>query len=123
MRLLLDTHVFLWWNEGNLRLPKAQRDAILSPQNSVFVSAVIAWEIGIKRTIGKLMFAGSVSSAIVGHRFEPLPISVRHAERAGELPHHHRDPFDRLLIAQAQLEDLTIVTVDEQILQYQVSHL
>jgi len=122
MRLLLDTHVFIWWNEGNLRLPEAQRNAIATPGNEVFVSAVVPWEIGIKRASGKLNFVGSVSNAIVVHRFVALPISVEHAERAGKLPMHHRDPFDRMLLAQALVEGLTLLTVDVAFSMYQVPH-
>ena len=123
MKLLLDTHVFLWWNQNDSRLQSVHRQAIRLPENLVYVSAASIWEIGIKRKIGKLAFAGSVSDAIGRHRFEPLAISVEHAEAAGSLPAIHSDPFDRLLIAQAQIEGLTLVTVDQQILLYQVPRL
>ena len=123
MKLLLDTHVFLWWNQNDPRLRSSHADAIRLPQSQVYVSAASAWEIGIKRNIGKLTFAGSVLDAIQRHRFEELPISVRHAEQAGSLPAIHSDPFDRLLVAQALIEGLTLVTVDNLILQYQVPHL
>jgi PIN domain nuclease of toxin-antitoxin system len=123
MRLLLDTHPFLWWNSRDLRLPAELRSAIGAPENTVFVSAVTVWEIAIKRASGKLTFDLPVGKAIEGHGFTSLPISVAHAEWAGALPSLHRDPFDRLLVAQAQLEGLTLVTVDEQILRYQVPHL
>jgi PIN domain nuclease of toxin-antitoxin system len=123
MKLLLDTHVFLWWNQNDSRLQSAHHQAICLPENLVYVSAASAWEIGIKRKIGKLAFAGSIADAIVQHRFEALAISVEHAEAAGNLPAIHSDPFDRLLVAQAHLEGLMLVTVDDQILRYQVSHL
>jgi PIN domain nuclease of toxin-antitoxin system len=123
MRLLLDTHAFLWWDANDPQLPAGQRKAIASPQNEVFVSAVSVWEIAIKRASGKLIFSGSAAKAIDKHRFSPLPITVEHAEHAGSLPALHRDPFDRLLVAQAHLEGLTLVTVDDQILRYQVQHL
>ena len=123
MRLLLDTHVFLWWNWADPRLPVAMRAAVASPANEVFVSAASVWEIAIKRATGKLAFMQPIALAIEGHGFSRLAISVEHAEWAGRLPTLHRDPFDRLLVAQAQLEGLTLVTVDEEILRYQVPHL
>jgi PIN domain nuclease of toxin-antitoxin system len=123
MRLLLDTHAFLWWDLNDAHLPEALRSAIASPFNQVFVSAVTAWEIAIKRGTGKLIFGAAAAAAIDGHDFRPLPITVEHAELAGVLPQLHRDPFDRLLVAQAQLEGMVLATVDEQILRYQVPHL
>lgn len=123
MRLLLDTHVFLWWAQNDPRLQSKHRQSIGAPENVVYLSAASAWEIGIKRKIGKLAFAGSVANAILRHRFEALTISVEHAEAAASLPAIHSDPFDRLLVAQAQMEGLTLVTVDDQILRYPVAHL
>ena len=124
MRLLLDTHIFLWCDLNDPRLPDRLRLAIASRQNEVFVSAVTAWEIAIKRAAGKLNFNGSVSGALrEQRRFQALPITMEHAEWAGSLPLLHRDPFDRLLVAQAQLEGLILVTVDDQILRYQVARL
>jgi PIN domain nuclease of toxin-antitoxin system len=120
MKLLLDTHVFLWWNQNDRRLSPVHRAAISLAQNTVYLSAASAWEISIKRKIGKLTFSGSVHEAIRRHRFEAVPISVQHAEYAGELPLIHSDPFDRLLVAQAHIEGMTLVTVDPEILQYQV---
>ncbi|MGA2252007.1 type II toxin-antitoxin system VapC family toxin [Terracidiphilus sp.] len=123
MNLLLDTHVFLWWDTSDTRLPNVLEAAIALAENSVFVSAASIWEISIKRASEKLKFSGSAAGAIRAHGFSALPISVEHAEWAGELPLFHRDPFDRLLVAQAQIEGLTLVTVDEQILKYPVVHL
>jgi PIN domain nuclease of toxin-antitoxin system len=123
MKLLLDTHAFLWWDSNDTHLPGALRSAIASPRNQVYVSAVTVWEIAIKRASGKLIFQHSVAKAIAAHDFLPLAITVEQAEWAGGLPQLHRDPFDRLLVAQAQLEGLVLVTVDEQILRYQVPHL
>jgi PIN domain nuclease of toxin-antitoxin system len=123
MNLLLDTHAFLWWDCDDSSHPESFRAAIAAPENSVYVSAASVWEIAIKRSTGKLDFAGSVKDAVAEQGFLPLSISVAHAEQAGSLPPLHRDPFDRLLVAQAQLEGLTLVTVDEQILRYQVPHL
>jgi PIN domain nuclease of toxin-antitoxin system len=123
MKLLLDTHALLWWDSNDARLPGALHSAIASPQNQVYVSAVSVWEIAIKRASGKLIFGHSVAKAIEEDGFLPLSTTAEHAEWAGSLPQLHRDPFDRLLVAQAQLEGLVLVTVDEQILRYQVPHL
>jgi len=123
MKLLLDTHAFLWWDSKDAHLPEALRVAIQSTANAVYVSAATVWEIAIKRASGKLIFGQPVGAAIERHGFVALPITIEHAEWAGELPQLHRDPFDRLLVAQAQLEGLVLVTVDEQILRYQVPHL
>jgi len=123
MRLLLDTHAFLWWDSNDARLPESLRSAIALAGNQVFVSAVTVWEIAIKRASGKLIYGRPVKKAIDEQGFLPLPITVEHAEWAGALPQLHRDPFDRLLVAQAQLEGLVLVTVDEQISRYQVPHL
>ena len=123
MKVLLDTHVFLWWEADDPHLPAHLHAAILSPTNQVYVSAVTVWEIAIKRASGRLVFRASAAKAIEKHNFTSLPITAEHAEWAGSLPQLHRDPFDRLLVAQAQLEGLTLVTVDDQILRYQVPHL
>ncbi|MGA7831098.1 MAG: type II toxin-antitoxin system VapC family toxin [Terracidiphilus sp.] len=123
MKLLLDTHAFLWWDSNDARLPENLRSAIASPRNEVFVSAVTVWEIAIKRGLGKLIFGQSACKAIKEYGFVPLPITVEQAEVAGGLPQLHRDPFDRLLVSQAHLEGLVLVTVDEQILRYAVPHL
>jgi PIN domain nuclease of toxin-antitoxin system len=123
MKLLLDTHCFLWWDAGDPRMPTSFQNAIRSSENQIYVSAVSVWEIAIKRSTGKLIFQGSVTKTLEVHEFLPLPITVDHAEFAGSLPQLHRDPFDRLLVAQTQMEGLILVTVDEQILRYQVPHL
>jgi PIN domain nuclease of toxin-antitoxin system len=123
MKLLLDTHVFLWWDSRDVRLPESLHAAIASPRNEVFVSAVTVWEIAIKRASGKLIFGRAAARSIEEYGFSSIPITIHHAEWAGGLPQLHRDPFDRLLVAQAHLEGLVLVTVDAQILRYQVPHL
>ncbi len=123
MRLLLDTHAFVWWDADDSRLPARMREAIASAENQVFVSAISVWEIAIKRASGKLVFTGLVARAIKTHGFQELPISVAQAECAGSLEPIHSDPFDRMLIAQANLEGMPLVTVDAQILRYRVPHL
>jgi PIN domain nuclease of toxin-antitoxin system len=116
MRVLLDTHALLWWLDGNTRLSKKARAAIVNPANTVFVSAASAWEITTKARLGKLPGAVAVAADIVGivaaQSFTPLDITLLHAQRAGRLVGSHRDPFDRMLIAQAQIEDLMVVSSD-----------
>jgi PIN domain nuclease of toxin-antitoxin system len=123
MDLLLDTHVFLWWDSDLPRLGTIARSAIRDPSNTVFVSAVSVWEIAIKRRLGRLPFEGSPTANIARNGFIPLAISPEHAERVGDLPLFHSDPFDRLLIAQAQLSGMTLVTVDQKIRRYPVVQL
>ena len=118
MKLLLDTHAFLWWDANDAHLPDDFRSAIASPENEVFVSAVTVWEIAIKRALGKLIFGRPVGKAIKDHGFLPMPITVEHAEWAGGLPQLHRNPFDRLLVAQAKIEGLVLVTGDRLLLNY-----
>lgn len=116
MRLLLDTHAFLWWLDGDRRLSLKARRLIASETNAVLVSAASAWEITTKYRLGKLPGARDVAvdvvGCIAGQGFVPLEISVLHAQRAGGLAGDHRDPFDRMLIAQAQLEDVAIISDD-----------
>lgn len=120
MKVLLDTHVFLWWEADHTRLPATLHDAISAAGNQIYVSAVTVWEIAIKRAAGKLIYSASAAKAIERHNFAELSITASHAEWAGSLPPLHRDPFDRLLVAQAQLEGMTLATLDDQILHYQV---
>ena len=121
MNLLLDTHALIWALENNPTLSHAARDAIVDGHNLVFVSAASVWEISIKRTLGKLKAPANVIEEVDLHRFTPLGISLEHADLAGQLPAMHQDPFDRMLIAQATLEKLTIVTRDENIKRYNVA--
>ena len=123
MDLLLDTHVFLWWDSDLPELGPNARSAIRDPANTVFVSAASVWEIAIKRRLGRLPFEGSPTANVARNGFVPLAILPEHAERVGDLPLLHTDPFDRLLIAQAQFESLTLVTVDEKIRPYPVAQL
>ncbi len=118
MRLLLDTHVFIWTVYSDKLLPNRFAGLIADPANEVYVSAVAVWEISIKRKLGRLDFKGDVPAAIEQMQFREVAITGRHAEAAGNLPLLHRDPFDRLVVAQAVLEQLTLLTVDEQILAY-----
>ena len=110
MRLLLDTHVLIWWDEGQRLSPTARR-AIREAQE-VFVSAASAWEVAIKIALGRLRPTRTVEEAAGESGFMELPVTFRHAVRTAALPFHHRDPFDRLLVAQAEVEGLTLVTRD-----------
>ncbi len=123
MRLLLDTHAFLWWLGDDRRLGPTSRAAIADERNVVFVSAASAWEIAVKRRSGKLEAPGDIADWIAASDFAPLPIDVSHVIAAAELPPHHRDPFDRMLVAQAQLEELTLVARDDTIDAYAVATL
>jgi PIN domain nuclease of toxin-antitoxin system len=115
VRLLIDTHVFLWWDRQPERIAPSLFASIEDDATDVFVSAASVWEIAIKRAIGKLGFGQRIVGVIAAHGFEVLPITAEHAERAGELPPHHTDPFDRLLVAQAYLERMTFGTQDAKI--------
>lgn len=113
MRLLLDTHALLWWLAGDGRLTRAARAGIQNSHNTVLVSAASAWEITTKHRLGKLdasALADGLGPVLLSQSFQPLGITLEHAERAGALGGAHKDPFDRMLIAQAQAERLTVVS-------------
>jgi PIN domain nuclease of toxin-antitoxin system len=116
MRLLIDTHALLWWLADDPSLPASARKHLARAGNTVLVSSASAWEIATKFRIGKLSDAGDLLADFAGYmsreRFEGLPISTDHAVRAGLLPGPHKDPFDRMLIAQAQAENLPILSND-----------
>jgi PIN domain nuclease of toxin-antitoxin system len=111
LRLLLDTQVFLWWI-GDVPFERAALDSVADPGNEVFVSAASVWEAEIKVATGKLGLATDLIEELRINGFADMQVSARHGVAAGRLPRHHRDPFDRMLVAQAQLEGLTIVTRD-----------
>jgi PIN domain nuclease of toxin-antitoxin system len=117
-RLLLDTHVLLWWLSDDSQLSSDAREAISDPRNEIYVSAATTWEIAIKTQLGKLQAPVDMESIIEAEGFTPLPITLFHGQQAGHLPPLHRDPFDRMLIAQASAEGLVLVTNDEQIVRY-----
>jgi PIN domain nuclease of toxin-antitoxin system len=120
--LLLDTHIFIWASTNPGRLSEAQRAAIASETNTAFVSAATAWEIAIKAAVGRLAFTmNSFETIRAGMGFAPLPITLPHGIAAGSLPRHHGDPFDRMLVAQAQVEGLTLVTTDRALRRYDVA--
>jgi PIN domain nuclease of toxin-antitoxin system len=120
VRLLLDTHALLWWlaDEG---LTAKARDAIADPANLLMVSAASAWEIAIKKALGRLAAPDDLEQQVQASGFTALPISIAHGITAGQLVRHHEDPFDRMLIAQASAENLTIVTRDKRFHDYGVA--
>ncbi|MGG8409264.1 type II toxin-antitoxin system VapC family toxin [Streptomyces sp. 12297] len=117
MKLLLDTHVVLWWLNGDL--PDGARD-LLARERWVYMSAVTPWELSVKQATGKVNAPEDIAQWAADSQFLALPIEAAHGVCAGRLPHHHRDPFDRILIAQAQTEGLTLVTRDKFIPLYDV---
>ncbi len=123
MRILLDTHALLWWLSDDPRLPTAWRATLADPSNDVGVSAVSAAEIALKASLGKLEAPPNLVGAIEESGLTGLGFRLEHAEALRRLPWHHRDPFDRLLIAQAQIEQLTVATVDRNFLAYDVTRL
>lgn len=119
-RLLLDTHAFLWWISDDLQLGDRARDTIADTRNDIYVSAASGWEIAIKKSISKITAPDNLDAIVEDAGFLHLPITFFHGEQAGNLPQHHKDPFDRMLVAQAQAEGLTIVTRDQHIPMYGV---
>ena len=120
MSYLLDTHTLLWWLSENPILSKQAKTIISTPKNLIFVSAVSAWEISIKKAIGKLEAPDDLEQAITYNNFTPLEITIKDGNLAGKLSNYHNDPFDRMLIAQAMNNNLTIITKDSKIPQYKV---
>ncbi len=118
--LLLDTHTLLWVYSRDQRLSEEAAAAIRDGSRVVFVSAATAWEIAIKKALGKLSAPDNYLEALRRYRFTALSVTTEHALGVEGLPHHHRDPFDRLLVAQAQLEKLTLVTNDPKLWAYDV---
>ena len=120
-RVLLDTHVLLWWLNGDSALGERAKAIIANVENDIYVSAATAWEIAIKRKKGLLVVPDDLDAIIVEAGFKALPISIFHSGQAGDLPLHHSDPFDRMLIAQAQAEGLQLMTKDSQFPHYGIS--
>jgi PIN domain nuclease of toxin-antitoxin system len=121
LKLLLDSHVLLWWHADDQRLSGRAREAMERPGAALYFSAASIWELAIKQARGKLEMPGSLLDTLAEEKIEELKISSAHALRAGVLAHHHRDPFDRMLIAQAQVEGMTLLTGDGQCAAYDVA--
>jgi len=121
VRVLIDTHVLIWWDAG-VRLSPAAVKAIRSA-DEVLVSSASAWEITIKSALGKISGTRTIAAAVEASAFTELPVLFRHAEAAARLPWHHRDPFDRMLIAQAQVEGLVVITRDPSFMRYDVKRI
>jgi PIN domain nuclease of toxin-antitoxin system len=120
MRLLLDSHVIVWWALFPGRLKSSTRGVIAAPENEVFISAASVWELGLKIARQKLLLPEDYASRLLTHGFDELPVSIGHVGRAKIVPSLHGDPFDRLLIAQALEEGLMLVTSDQAIMRYDV---
>jgi PIN domain nuclease of toxin-antitoxin system len=124
MKYLLDTHTFLWWNMDDAQLSSLAKEIIADGANEIFLSAATAWEIAIKTARGRLELPEDptryVSSRMNLHGFQALPVQIHHAVQVYKLPMHHADPFDRLLIAQSQIESMPLISVDAEIRKYEV---
>lgn len=118
MRILLDTHLLLWWLGNAPTLSTTALTLISEPENTVFVSSVSLWEIWLKESLGKLRLPADFEAKMATELFESLPLSATHARKVASLPWHHRDPFDRMLVAQAQAENLMLLTADPHLSPY-----
>jgi PIN domain nuclease of toxin-antitoxin system len=121
VKLLLDTHALIWMARDHERLSERAASALRDPSHDVFVSAVSGWEIAIKRARGRLRFPDVDREMVSALQLTELPVALRHAAEIGTLPHHHRDPFDRMLIAQARTDGLTLVSRDQAFSAYDVA--
>jgi len=124
MRYLLDTHTFLWWNMDDAQLSSLAKELIADGNNEIFLSAASAWEIAIKTARGRLTLPEDptryVSNRLSLHGFQALPVQIHHAVQVYKLPLHHADPFDRLLIAQSQIESMSLISADVEIRKYEI---
>src|ERR1019366_620827 len=124
MRLLLDTHILLWWLADSPSLSDRARELIADPDNAVFVSAVSLWELWLKQSLGKLRLPADFTERLGAESFESLPLTASQTRQVSLLPWCHRDPFDRMLVAQAQVEKLVLLTADEALAAYgEIVHL
>ncbi|MGH9671606.1 MAG: type II toxin-antitoxin system VapC family toxin [Bryobacteraceae bacterium] len=118
MKLLLDAHLVLWWLGNSRALPGLARQLIGDAENTVFVSAVTHWELWLKVSLGKLRLPADFAERLASESMEHLPLTALHAREVAELPWYHRDPFDRMLVAQARCEGLTLLTTDQDLANY-----
>jgi PIN domain nuclease of toxin-antitoxin system len=123
LRLLLDTHTMIWVFSAPRLLSAQARDAISAGENEVFVSVISPWEVAIKRSKKRLRAPDDLGDAVEAHQFQLLPVMLRHTKAIGSLPNHHGDPFDRMLVAQAIIDGLTLVTSDRALRRYPVATL
>ena len=127
MKLLLDTRAFLWWATEDARLSEPAASAITAPENELYLSAASVWEVAIKSALGRLQIAVPLNDFLAAYmaqyELKDLPILLRHASAVSNLPLHHRDPFDRMLIAQAQVENMVLLTADRAFMAYDVARL
>lgn len=118
MRLLLDTHILLWWLSGSARLPRRSRERLVDPGNTLFISAASLWEIRIKESLGRIQVPADLERQLGPLGMEALAISTAHTAALADLPLLHRDPFDRMLLAQASVEGMKLLTSDRAVLAY-----
>lgn len=120
MKLLLDSHVLVWWHDDDGRLGEGARRAIRAKENGVWVSVASVWELAVKQAAGRLTLRDPIADILRMYEFAPLAIALPHATAAAALPRHHGDPFDRMLVAQAQIEEMILVSHDAWIAAYGV---
>jgi PIN domain nuclease of toxin-antitoxin system len=120
LKFLLDTHILLWWLAKDPKLLQTEINIITDPDNIIFVSAAVSWEIAVKKMTGKLQAPEDLPTALAANDFIALPITIKHTQYLYQLPPHHHDPFDRIMIAQAISETLVFMTRDAKILLYPV---
>jgi PIN domain nuclease of toxin-antitoxin system len=120
VKLLIDTNAALWLLDADTRLSPSADQMLTDPANEVLLSAAVVWEVAIKQSLGKLDAPDGFSSMLISGGATPLPVSIEHARAVASLPWHHRDPFDRLLVAQANFEDAVVVSSDERLRAYDV---
>ena len=121
MKLLLDTHAALWWLSEDERFGEATAVQLTAETNQILLSAVVVWEVAVKRSLGKLETPENFASTLLDAGLQPLPISLDHTAAVEQLPWHHRDPFDRMLVAQASIEGAAVVSHDEALRPYGVT--
>jgi PIN domain nuclease of toxin-antitoxin system len=123
LKLLLDTHILIWWLATDSKLSSTEINIITDPDNIIFVSAATSWEIAVKKMIGKLDAPDDLPTALTANDFLKLPITIKHTQYLYQLPPHHNDPFDRIMIAQAISDSLVFLTRDSKVLLYPVKTL
>ena len=121
MKLILDTHAALWWLDGDERFGSAATQYLADATNQVLLSAAVVLEVAIKRSLGKLEAPDDFAPTLLGAGAQPLPITLQHAAAVADLPWHHRDPFDRMLVAQAKIEQAGLVTRDDALASYDIT--